>query len=195
MVFPCFRVSKWIFFTKLHEWFDTRILFYLHILYDLCQKQELWTKNSEILTPRNGYSLFSGFKINIFHKITRVIYCTYFILFTRIIWFISKTRVMNIKQRNCNLKKMVFPCFWVSKWIFFTKLHEWFITRIIRFILKREIWTKNSEILTAKNGFPSFLGFKINIFQKITRLIYCVKITRVIYYTYYILFTRIMWFI
>ena len=38
--------------------------------------------------------------------------------------------------------------------------------RFKKFELYQELWTKNSEILPSKNGFSLFLGFKMNIFQK-----------------------------
>ena len=44
--------------------------------------------------------------------------------------------------------------------------------RFQKFELYQELWTKNSEIVTSKNGFSLVLGFKMNIFQKIKQQSY-----------------------
>ena len=115
--------------------------FYIHIyicIYVFFKKnsklyQELWTKNSEILTSKNGFSLFSGLKMNIFHKITRVIYYTYFILFTRVIWFILRTRVMNKKQWYFNFTKWFFFVFGFQN-EYFSKNYTSDLSHVLYFI-------------------------------------------------------------
>ena len=86
--------------------------------------QELWAKNSEILTLKSGFSFFSGSKINIFQKMKHQSYSTSWELSNAFYRFLKFEFHQQLWAKNSEILtlKSVFSFFFGSKINIFQKM-------------------------------------------------------------------------